>query len=1147
MITVMSIIIAFCLFMGVLFFIALKTEQGSPFFKKLSRNPLVYALSLGVYFTTWAFYGSVGTAATTGLTYLPIYLGPILIMFFGWFFLRKLVRIKNAYRITSIADFISARYGKSQSIAALVTVIILLGILPYISLQLKVIFSSFDIITAYIGKGDLSWATPFIHWLLIAVVIVFTIIFGARRLDPTERHEGMVLVIAIISVIKLVAFVAVGVFSTYFVFNGFEDILRHVSDSQLRDLMFIGGNEKSNYLIWFTYLILSMSAFIFLPRQFHVVVIENSNEKSILTAMWFFPIYILLLAVFVLPVAMGGLTAGLPLQLKDADSFVLLVPIIHGNYWLALGVFIGGLSAGVSMIIICSMTLATMVTNHLLLPVISYFDKFKSLSRHILKFRWLTIAVFIVICFYFEREIGHSSVLTNFGMVSFVAVFQFAPAIIGGLYWRNGNKVGARAGLLGGFIAWIYTLFIPALINSGWLASSILKEGIFGLSFLRPEALFGISLENNIVHSAFWSILINIGLYVMGSISYKPKFEEQELANSFVGIINEEDVPARKKMRIFEGDYIDFLHKREILEDKLSSYFSPEEASVIITVSAKNVGIEQMSMISVLKLSELQNELEKTITGYLGAATAHKIVTTSRLFTDSESKYLSEVYADVLATLKLPPEELIQKVDYYKDRERLLAAHSQELEDTIMELNCQIGERERVEDALIYSEHKHRLLLENLPQRIFFKTKDLLYSYCNNNYANDLSITPLLIEGKSDFDLFPNHLAEQYRSKDKEVMATGTISDTEEEYILKDTKYWVHTIKVPVKNKDGEVEGILGIFWDITDRKLEAEEIQQVNEELESRVVSRTFELMEANKTLTAKIKELEEIRAKLIVAYDDLQGTQSQLVQAEKLASIGQLAAGIAHEINTPTQYVGDNLSFLKTSFDDMRSLIDKYKQLLEAVASNGVTEAILAEVKKAEQVASIEYLIGEVPKAIDESLDGTGRIASIVKAMKEFSHPGVKEKVATDINRAITNTVTVARNEWKYVADVVFDFCENLPHIPCLPGEFNQVIINIVINAAHAIADVIKPGEKGTITIKTTDTGEHVEIRIQDTGNGIPLENRTKVFDPFFTTKQVGKGTGQGLAIARSVIVDKHDGTITLESEVGKGTVFVIRLPIA
>jgi signal transduction histidine kinase len=269
------------------------------------------------------------------------------------------------------------------------------------------------------------------------------------------------------------------------------------------------------------------------------------------------------------------------------------------------------------------------------------------------------------------------------------------------------------------------------------------------------------------------------------------------------------------------------------------------------------------------------------------------------------------------------------------------------------------------------------------------------------------------------------------------------------------------------------------------------------------------------------------------------------ELRHAQKLESVGRLASGIAHEINTPIQFVGDNTRFLEDSFASLKTLLGKFGELRDAAASGAVSPYLLREVQRAEEESDFAYLLDETPRAIAQTMEGVNRVATIVRAMKEFAHPESKEMAPADLNKAIRSTITVARNEWKYVAEVETDFAD-LPLVICNVGDLNQVFLNLLVNAAHAIADVVKGGGKGRITIRTTTEGDKVHISIADSGSGIPESIRTKIFDPFFTTKEVGRGTGQGLAIARSVIMERHKGTLTFESEVGKGTTFHIRLPV-
>ncbi len=312
-------------------------------------------------------------------------------------------------------------------------------------------------------------------------------------------------------------------------------------------------------------------------------------------------------------------------------------------------------------------------------------------------------------------------------------------------------------------------------------------------------------------------------------------------------------------------------------------------------------------------------------------------------------------------------------------------------------------------------------------------------------------------------------------------------------------------------------------------------QLEASNRELEVRVRERTGELTAANEALRREIGERRLLHA--------------QLVQAQKLESIGQLAAGIAHEINTPIQYIGDNTHFLSDAFGDLRRVLESHERLLTAHKDDALTAEQFAEAEALIAAVDMAYLNDEVPRAVEQTLQGVSHVAHIVRAVKEFSHPGQAKKTPVDLNHAIENTITIARNEWKYVAEVVTDLDASLPPVPCLPGELNQVLLNLLVNAAQAIDEsgAAETGRKGTISVRTRRLDDHAEVRVGDTGGGIAESIRCRIFDPFFTTKPVGKGTGQGLAIAHAVVVKKHGGTITFETEVGRGTTFIIRLPLA
>jgi two-component system, NtrC family, sensor kinase len=407
---------------------------------------------------------------------------------------------------------------------------------------------------------------------------------------------------------------------------------------------------------------------------------------------------------------------------------------------------------------------------------------------------------------------------------------------------------------------------------------------------------------------------------------------------------------------------------------------------------------------------------------------------------------------------------------------------------------------------MVEEQENFKAIFENSPEGIFQITADGRFLTANPalariyGYASPKELMEQLTDTQGQLYLDPKRLSEFQRELDQERI----VREFESEIKCKDgTTKWISETACKVTKLDGSLLHYQGFVVDITTQKNAQKE----------------RDLMEA------------------------------QMRQAQKLESVGHLAAGIAHEINTPIQYIGDNIRFIEECFAGLGGLLREYHNLAAAVRSNTVTPALIAAVESSGKIIDINYLSREIPLAVQQSLEGVSHVSNIVRAMREFSHPGSTEKVPIDLHRAIETSVTVARSEWKYVAEVVTDFAPGLPLVPCLPCEFNQVILNLVVNAAHAIGDVMKEAEgtKGIIKITTRHEGPWAEIRISDTGAGIPESIRHRIFDPFFTTKDVGKGTGQGLAIARSTVVDKHGGQLSFESTTGQGTTFIIRLPLS
>jgi Na+/proline symporter/signal transduction histidine kinase len=501
-------------------------------------RPIIYALSLSVYCTSWTFFGSVGYASRSGAEFLAIYIGPLLVFALGYPLLRRIIQISKAESITSIADFIGARYGKSQSVAALATLIAVIGIIPYIALQLKAVSLS---ITTMVGPlitpGDVF--TPVFDdiTLLIALgMAIFSWAFGTRHIDATEHQEGLMLAIAAEAVVKLIAFLAIGIWVTYALFDGPFDLVRAISEAPEVAEIFERPIDVSNLVVL---TMLSAFAILLLPRQFHVTVTENNSDAELRRATWMFPVYLVLINLFVIPIAAAGLLRfG---QDINPDTFVLALPIDAGQHWLALFVFIGGLSAATAMVIVATVALAIMISNDIVVPLLLrrrseaevVNTSGRDMSRQLLTIRRFAIFGILLLAYAYYRAAGDTAALVSIGLLSFAAIAQFAPAFVGALIWRRATALGALGGLCGGFLLWGYTLLLPTFAQSGLVSVGILETGPFGIEFLNPQSLLGLEMDP-FIHGTLWSLFINIVLFVGFSFLRKPLPAETLQANVFV-------------------------------------------------------------------------------------------------------------------------------------------------------------------------------------------------------------------------------------------------------------------------------------------------------------------------------------------------------------------------------------------------------------------------------------------------------------------------------------------------------------------------------------------------------------------------------------------------------------------------------------
>ena len=521
------------LYLGVLFAIASYGDRRADQGRSVIRSPYVYTLSLGVYCTAWTFYGSVGLASRQGLAFLPVYLGPTLAALLFGFVVQKMLRITRAQGITSIADFIAARYGKSAMLAGLVTVVAVASAIPYIALQLKAVAAS--VTTLIGGSGDAGGGAD-TALLVLLLIALFSVLFGTRHIDATEHHEGMVLAVAFESVVKLAAFLIVGAYVTYVMFDGVGDLLGQAAALPDGPPLTVEGGSAA-YADWFLIMALSGMAFLFLDRQFQVAVIENVDETHLRTASWLLPGYLLLINLFVLPIALAGLLRGV----GEGDLFVLLLPMASGHEWLAMIAYLGGLSAASAMIIVATVALSTMISNDLVVPVLLRVRFLAISQRHdlprlILIIRRAAILLLLLLGYAFFRLVGESFPLVSIGMISFCGVAQFGPPILAGLYWKEANLAGAMLGLSGGVAIWLYTLVLPTLATAGLVDAAIVSEGPFGIDLLRPQALLGLSGLGPVSHAVVWSLGVNLGLVVLCGLLFRQGNLERMQAVLFVEV-----------------------------------------------------------------------------------------------------------------------------------------------------------------------------------------------------------------------------------------------------------------------------------------------------------------------------------------------------------------------------------------------------------------------------------------------------------------------------------------------------------------------------------------------------------------------------------------------------------------------------------
>ncbi|TQV87301.1 NahK/ErcS family hybrid sensor histidine kinase/response regulator [Aliikangiella coralliicola] len=1123
--TLQIIVIAFA-YVCLLFLIAYTSDKNKPRQISSKRKALVYSFSLAIYCTSWTFYGAVGSAAKTGWGYLPIYLGPILVYTLGWPLLERFVRVGHEQNTTSISDFIASRFGKSQSIAAIVTVIAIIAILPYIALQLKAITMSIQVFDA---QQDLFSNHHFNALLITFLLIIFSILFGTRNLDVTEHQYGMMNAIAFESIVKLIAFCAVGLFALFSIFDGPTSLLNAITNDVQLSQLWLNGIDTENFL---TQMLLASAAIFCLPRQFHVSVVEYHQPDDLRYARWIFPTYLLLISLFVIPIVVAGSqyfsSAAYVNSPVNADTFILALPLAEKQSLLSAIVFIGGLSAATGMVIVATVALSTMISNDLVLPVIlkntnSHHFKDKQFSQKMLRIRRVAIASCLILSYGFYRLLDKSQSLASIGYLSFTAVLQFMPALLCALFWSKATKLGAIAGLLSGTACWFVLTWLPS-IRGEYLLSS--ETSFSGFSILTESLV--ISLTCNffalIMVSRFsrqsLTEKIQAYAYVYGSrkeINLKssprksPQVLVKDLKSLSAAIVGNERMVT--SFETFSDQYDDNDIADETLlkhtENILSASIGASSARVVILSAFKDKGINVEDVINLLSSTSQALRFNRrlvevtmdNITQGISVSDADKNIIG---WNHSYEKLMN--YPKDFLKVGLPIAEIIRfnaergfcgEGDVQQHIDKRLAHIDSGLsyrfervrnDGIVLDIvgnplpqggyvttYTDVSDYKKIESALKENERQISIYTDNSPALLAYFDSELIFRFANKAFANSLYLQKEDILGKPIGDvLSPAEIGYKRQYIEK------ALSNQKQhfEYANQENDRYYLVTYIPNLDAAGKVVGIYTISQDISHRRKAELALKEINITLEQRVAMRTEELHTTVKALESAKAEAE-------------QANQSK----------SKFLAAASHDLLQP--------------FNAARL----FSEMLKA-ESNTMTGSQAELVDKTDQSLTVAENI--IRSLVDISKLDSGTVYPSVRVFNIFDTLDSLEKQFSGF----------AQNK-----NLKFKSLKRNFQVESDPELLYRVLQNFVSNA-------IRYTHNGGVFISCQKRSEYIRVSVWDTGIGIKADDQEEIFsefkqlsDPAISATESGLGLGLAISERISAILNHP---ITLRSEYGRGTVF-------
>ncbi len=967
-----TLFVAGLLYLFVLFLVAYATERGLVPSAWL-QHPVTYILSLGVYATSWSYYGSVGYAEQNGLLFLAVYLGVTMAFLVAPLLLEPILRVTREYQLASLADLFAFRY-RSQLAGVLVTLFMMVGTLPYIALQIRAVTESLSVLSQEVPPSSIAIG-------FVVTLTVFAVLFGARHISPREKHQGLVAAIAFESLVKLLALLAVGIYAVAGIFGGFSGLGAYLqTNPEALDRLYRPLSEGP----WSTLLFLSFAAAFLLPRQFHMMFTENLDPRALKVASWGFPLFLLLINLPILPILWAGQTLGGTI---NSDYYVLAVALARGTDWFTIMAFIGGLSAASAMVIVTTLSLSYMALNHILLPA-SYPDPRLDLYRWLLWGRRLLIFIILLAGFAFYALLEHNEGLVQLGLVSFVAVAQFLPGIVGLLYWRTANRWGFISGLIGGIVVWYFTLLHPLFADSGLVPP-----------LDTPLRLMEASGLDRWEFATFASLAVNGLLFTLLSLLYRQSREEEEAARACcAGTLD----PLKGTVA---------ADSPEEFKQELASVLGAATATREVDQALGDLGLPAEEN-RPQQLRRLRDQIEKNLSGLIGPAMAHVIIN-QKLLLDPDTRFaLAESVRQLEARLEASRSQM---EGLTVDLDRLRRHHRRILMDLPIGV-CTVNERSEV----------------------------ILWNYAME-VISGIRVRHALDRRLSDLPPpWSEILAGFARAVDNHVPDLETSTDGR--------RRWFNLHKATLSDFGAE-DPILGGGLAIL---------------VEDRTV---------------------------------LENLEAELTHSDRLASIGRLAAGVAHEIGNPVTAIASLAQLLR-----------------EEVADEGIGESV------------------------DTILEQTRRITSILRTLSDFAHGSeARARVETvDLRTVAEDAIHLVQLSERGKKVSFSCHCEDRLNVLGNPQQLSQVLVNLLTNAC----DASRPGEE--VSVSAVHEGDVVRIMVADNGEGMDEEVQDLVFEPFFTTKGPGQGTGLGLAVVYRIL-EQHRGQIEIDSRSGEGTRISVFLPAA